>query len=154
MCVSVCVYMLQSAAAAPSPVLGNLPPGEGMPVGPVPPGFFQVCGANTNTHSEYRKYQRRSPDHVNLQCKMIKQLHVCVGTTVCSPKIDRLGSNRRNVPLFCSPSEGLCRLYIDYPSLSVKLRRPHLTPRSIFSIGISQPCFQNLMLKQPFFIPL
>uniref|UniRef100_A0A8C3AL82 Single stranded DNA binding protein 2a n=1 Tax=Cyclopterus lumpus TaxID=8103 RepID=A0A8C3AL82_CYCLU len=31
-----------SAAAAPSPVLGNLPPGEGMPVGPVPPGFFQL----------------------------------------------------------------------------------------------------------------
>uniref|UniRef100_A0A8D3CCG1 Single stranded DNA binding protein 2a n=1 Tax=Scophthalmus maximus TaxID=52904 RepID=A0A8D3CCG1_SCOMX len=30
-----------SAAAAPSPVLGNLPPGDGMPVGPVPPGFFQ-----------------------------------------------------------------------------------------------------------------
>uniref|UniRef100_A0A8C5IAP5 LisH domain-containing protein n=1 Tax=Gouania willdenowi TaxID=441366 RepID=A0A8C5IAP5_GOUWI len=30
-----------SAAAAPSPVLGNLPTGEGMPVGPVPPGFFQ-----------------------------------------------------------------------------------------------------------------
>ncbi|XP_072289116.1 single-stranded DNA-binding protein 2 isoform X2 [Eucyclogobius newberryi] len=30
-----------SAAAAPSPVLANLPPGEGMPVGPVPPGFFQ-----------------------------------------------------------------------------------------------------------------
>ncbi|KAM9360366.1 single-stranded DNA-binding protein 2 isoform 16-T16 [Symphorus nematophorus] len=33
-----------SAAAAPSPVLGNLPPGEGMPVGPVPPGFFQGLG--------------------------------------------------------------------------------------------------------------
>uniref|UniRef100_A0AAZ3RMN2 LisH domain-containing protein n=1 Tax=Oncorhynchus tshawytscha TaxID=74940 RepID=A0AAZ3RMN2_ONCTS len=30
-----------SAAAAPSPILGNLPAGEGMPVGPVPPGFFQ-----------------------------------------------------------------------------------------------------------------
>ncbi|XP_021795204.1 single-stranded DNA-binding protein 2 isoform X8 [Papio anubis] len=30
-----------SAAAAPSPVLGNIPPGDGMPVGPVPPGFFQ-----------------------------------------------------------------------------------------------------------------
>ncbi|XP_035296381.1 single-stranded DNA-binding protein 2 isoform X6 [Cricetulus griseus] len=30
-----------SAAAAPSPVLGNMPPGDGMPVGPVPPGFFQ-----------------------------------------------------------------------------------------------------------------
>ncbi|KAG7256664.1 hypothetical protein CRUP_014082 [Coryphaenoides rupestris] len=35
LCVSV------SAAAAPSPVLGSLPPGDGMPVGPVPPGFFQ-----------------------------------------------------------------------------------------------------------------
>ncbi|KAM6105263.1 single-stranded DNA-binding protein 2 isoform 3-T3 [Pterocles gutturalis] len=30
-----------SAAAAPSPVLGNIPPGDAMPVGPVPPGFFQ-----------------------------------------------------------------------------------------------------------------
>ncbi|XP_050770203.1 single-stranded DNA-binding protein 2-like isoform X16 [Gymnogyps californianus] len=30
-----------SAAAAPSPVLGNIPQGDGMPVGPVPPGFFQ-----------------------------------------------------------------------------------------------------------------
>lgn len=37
------ICLFQSAAAAPSPVLGNLPPGEGMPVGPVPPGFFQVC---------------------------------------------------------------------------------------------------------------
>lgn len=36
------LYSLQSAAAAPSPVLGNMPPGDGMPVGPVPPGFFQV----------------------------------------------------------------------------------------------------------------
>uniref|UniRef100_A0A8D0FFC3 Single stranded DNA binding protein 2 n=1 Tax=Strix occidentalis caurina TaxID=311401 RepID=A0A8D0FFC3_STROC len=39
-----CLFSLcsfQSAAAAPSPVLGNIPPGDGMPVGPVPPGFFQ-----------------------------------------------------------------------------------------------------------------
>ncbi|XP_068280435.1 single-stranded DNA-binding protein 2-like isoform X15 [Nyctibius grandis] len=33
-----------SAAAAPSPVLGNIPSGDGMPVGPVPPGFFQALG--------------------------------------------------------------------------------------------------------------
>lgn len=32
-----------SAAAAPSPVLGNIPPNDGMPGGPIPPGFFQVC---------------------------------------------------------------------------------------------------------------
>ncbi|XP_072863368.1 single-stranded DNA-binding protein 3 isoform X4 [Chlorocebus sabaeus] len=31
----------QSAAAAPSPVLGNIPPNDGMPGGPIPPGFFQ-----------------------------------------------------------------------------------------------------------------
>uniref|UniRef100_A0A8C3NEJ8 Single stranded DNA binding protein 4 n=1 Tax=Geospiza parvula TaxID=87175 RepID=A0A8C3NEJ8_GEOPR len=30
-----------SAAAAPSPVMGNLPPGDGMAGGPVPPAFFQ-----------------------------------------------------------------------------------------------------------------
>ncbi|TRY83884.1 hypothetical protein DNTS_030109 [Danionella cerebrum] len=33
--------MVVSAAAAPSPVLGGMPSGEGMPVGSVPPGFFQ-----------------------------------------------------------------------------------------------------------------
>uniref|UniRef100_A0A672IUR6 Single stranded DNA binding protein 4 n=1 Tax=Salarias fasciatus TaxID=181472 RepID=A0A672IUR6_SALFA len=29
-----------SAAAAPSPVMGNMPPNDGMPGGPMPPGFF------------------------------------------------------------------------------------------------------------------
>lgn len=36
----VCVF--QSAAAAPSPVMGNMPPNDAMPGGPMPPGFFQV----------------------------------------------------------------------------------------------------------------
>ncbi|XP_047012627.2 single-stranded DNA-binding protein 3 isoform X6 [Ictalurus punctatus] len=31
----------RSAAAAPSPVMGNMPPNDGMPGGPMPPGFFQ-----------------------------------------------------------------------------------------------------------------
>uniref|UniRef100_A0AAQ4PYQ4 Single stranded DNA binding protein 3b n=1 Tax=Gasterosteus aculeatus aculeatus TaxID=481459 RepID=A0AAQ4PYQ4_GASAC len=35
-----------SAAAAPSPVMGGMPPGEGMPGGPMPPGFFQVSHPN------------------------------------------------------------------------------------------------------------
>uniref|UniRef100_A0A8D3BY09 LisH domain-containing protein n=1 Tax=Scophthalmus maximus TaxID=52904 RepID=A0A8D3BY09_SCOMX len=30
-----------SAAAAPSPVMGNMPPNDAMPGGPMPPGFFQ-----------------------------------------------------------------------------------------------------------------
>lgn len=49
LCVSLWVQPLtltslspQSAAAAPSPVLGNIPPNDGMPGGPIPPGFFQV----------------------------------------------------------------------------------------------------------------
>lgn len=38
-----CVHVFQSAAAAPSPVMGNMPPNDAMPGGPMPPGFFQVC---------------------------------------------------------------------------------------------------------------
>ncbi|XP_054252123.1 single-stranded DNA-binding protein 4 isoform X18 [Indicator indicator] len=34
-------FLSESAAAAPSPVMGNLPPGDGMPGGPMPPAFFQ-----------------------------------------------------------------------------------------------------------------
>lgn len=37
------VLVFQSAAAAPSPVMGNMPPNDAMPGGPMPPGFFQVC---------------------------------------------------------------------------------------------------------------
>eukprot|EP00079_Xenopus_tropicalis_P021543 XP_012812890.1 PREDICTED: single-stranded DNA-binding protein 2 isoform X3 [Xenopus tropicalis] len=44
----------QSAAAAPSPVLGNMPPGDGMPVGPVPPGFFQgPPGSQLSLHAQH-----------------------------------------------------------------------------------------------------
>lgn len=39
------VSVFQSAAAAPSPVMGNMPPNDGMPGGPMPPGFFQVRAA-------------------------------------------------------------------------------------------------------------
>lgn len=52
--------------------------------------------------------------------------------------------------LFCFPSEGLCRLYIDLLSLSVKLRLPRLTRRSIVSIGISLLCLQKTQTQQPF----
>nr|XP_061790783.1 single-stranded DNA-binding protein 3-like isoform X21 [Nerophis lumbriciformis] len=34
-------FLSESAAAAPSPVMGGMPPGDGMPGGPMPPGFFQ-----------------------------------------------------------------------------------------------------------------
>ena len=60
LCLTVHVCVIQSAAAAPSPVLGNLPPGEGMPVGPVPPGFFQVC---MHTHMAQEGL------HTNKTCK-------------------------------------------------------------------------------------
>ncbi|XP_053549411.1 single-stranded DNA-binding protein 3 isoform X2 [Bombina bombina] len=42
-----------SAAAAPSPVLGNIPPNDGMPGGPIPPGFFQgPPGSQPSPHSQ------------------------------------------------------------------------------------------------------
>uniref|UniRef100_A0A8C7EHL0 Single stranded DNA binding protein 3 n=1 Tax=Nothoprocta perdicaria TaxID=30464 RepID=A0A8C7EHL0_NOTPE len=42
-----------SAAAAPSPVLGNIPPNDGMPGGPIPPGFFQgPPGSQPSPHAQ------------------------------------------------------------------------------------------------------
>uniref|UniRef100_A0A672T8D6 Uncharacterized protein n=1 Tax=Sinocyclocheilus grahami TaxID=75366 RepID=A0A672T8D6_SINGR len=42
-----------SAAAAPSPVLGNMPPGDSMPGGPMPPGFFQgPPGSQPSPHTQ------------------------------------------------------------------------------------------------------
>ncbi|KAJ8357558.1 hypothetical protein SKAU_G00203520 [Synaphobranchus kaupii] len=42
-----------SAAAAPSPVLGNIPPSDGMPGGPIPPGFFQgPPGSQPSPHAQ------------------------------------------------------------------------------------------------------
>lgn len=45
----VCAFLFQSAAAAPSPVMGNMPPNDAMPGGPMPPGFFQVRPAPSVT---------------------------------------------------------------------------------------------------------
>uniref|UniRef100_A0A4W3IH65 Single stranded DNA binding protein 3b n=1 Tax=Callorhinchus milii TaxID=7868 RepID=A0A4W3IH65_CALMI len=42
-----------SAAAAPSPVLGNIPPNDGIPGGPIPPGFFQgPPGSQPSPHAQ------------------------------------------------------------------------------------------------------
>uniref|UniRef100_A0A8C9WJV9 Single stranded DNA binding protein 3a n=1 Tax=Scleropages formosus TaxID=113540 RepID=A0A8C9WJV9_SCLFO len=42
-----------SAAAAPSPVLGNIPPNDGMPGGQIPPGFFQgPPGSQPSPHAQ------------------------------------------------------------------------------------------------------
>uniref|UniRef100_A0A8C7I5Y9 Single stranded DNA binding protein 4 n=1 Tax=Oncorhynchus kisutch TaxID=8019 RepID=A0A8C7I5Y9_ONCKI len=42
-----------SAAAAPSPVMGNMPPNDGMPGGPMPPGFFQgPPGSQQSPHAQ------------------------------------------------------------------------------------------------------
>lgn len=79
-----CVCISQSAAAAPSPVLGNLPPGDGMPVGPVPPGFFQVC-EHTDTHTHTLKVRVFRP-LTNIVLNDINFTDVRIYSCSCSSK--------------------------------------------------------------------
>uniref|UniRef100_A0A3B5LM22 Single stranded DNA binding protein 3b n=1 Tax=Xiphophorus couchianus TaxID=32473 RepID=A0A3B5LM22_9TELE len=60
-----------SAAAAPSPVMGGMPPGEGMPGGPMPPGFFQVnpwrrtwSSSHVAQHGSYTTTRYRFAPHL------------------------------------------------------------------------------------------
>ncbi|KAJ8278883.1 hypothetical protein COCON_G00059490 [Conger conger] len=43
---------IRSAAAAPSPVMGNMPPNDGMPGGPIPPASFRDTERNEKASSE------------------------------------------------------------------------------------------------------
>jgi hypothetical protein len=47
--------LFQNAGPAPSP-LGQMPPNDGLPGGPMPPGFFPV---STDTHTAYGKQIQR-----------------------------------------------------------------------------------------------
>lgn len=51
-----------SAAAAPSPVLGSMTPGEGPPGVPLPPGFFQgPPGSQPTQHSQTPRHNPNNP---------------------------------------------------------------------------------------------
>uniref|UniRef100_A0A8C1P8N1 Zgc:110158 n=1 Tax=Cyprinus carpio TaxID=7962 RepID=A0A8C1P8N1_CYPCA len=51
-----------SAAAAPSPVMGNMPPNDGMPGGPMPPGFFQgPPGSQPSPHAQPPPHNASNP---------------------------------------------------------------------------------------------
>uniref|UniRef100_A0A8C1Y595 Zgc:110158 n=1 Tax=Cyprinus carpio TaxID=7962 RepID=A0A8C1Y595_CYPCA len=51
-----------SAAAAPSPVMGNMPPNDGMPGGPMPPGFFQgPPGSQPSPHAQPPPHNATNP---------------------------------------------------------------------------------------------
>uniref|UniRef100_A0AAY4AQU6 LisH domain-containing protein n=1 Tax=Denticeps clupeoides TaxID=299321 RepID=A0AAY4AQU6_9TELE len=51
-----------SAAAAPSPVMGNMPPNDGMPGGPMPPGFFQgPPGSQQSPHAQPPPHNPSNP---------------------------------------------------------------------------------------------
>lgn len=77
----------QSAAAAPSPVLGNLPPGDGMPGGPMPPGFFQVslCAAPliTGVHRPSDSESQTTGYRLHLPSLLFTPKHTCTHT--CHP---------------------------------------------------------------------
>uniref|UniRef100_A0A7N6AXY2 LisH domain-containing protein n=1 Tax=Anabas testudineus TaxID=64144 RepID=A0A7N6AXY2_ANATE len=51
-----------SAAAAPSPVMGNMPPNDTMPGGPMPPGFFQgPPGSQQSPHAQPPPHNPSNP---------------------------------------------------------------------------------------------
>uniref|UniRef100_W5MEG5 Single stranded DNA binding protein 4 n=1 Tax=Lepisosteus oculatus TaxID=7918 RepID=W5MEG5_LEPOC len=51
-----------SAAAAPSPVMGNMPPSDGMPGGPMPPSFFQgPPGSQPSPHAQPPPHNPSNP---------------------------------------------------------------------------------------------
>uniref|UniRef100_A0A672IV87 Uncharacterized protein n=1 Tax=Salarias fasciatus TaxID=181472 RepID=A0A672IV87_SALFA len=51
-----------SAAAAPSPVMGNMPPNDAMPGGPMPPGFFQAPpGSQQSPHAQPPPHNPSNP---------------------------------------------------------------------------------------------
>uniref|UniRef100_A0A672IXE6 Single stranded DNA binding protein 4 n=1 Tax=Salarias fasciatus TaxID=181472 RepID=A0A672IXE6_SALFA len=51
-----------SAAAAPSPVMGNMPPNDGMPGGPMPPGFFPgPPGSQPSPHTQPPPHNPSNP---------------------------------------------------------------------------------------------
>ncbi|TWW71903.1 Single-stranded DNA-binding protein 2 [Takifugu flavidus] len=52
----------ESAAAAPSPVMGNMPPNDAMPGGPMPPGFFQgPPGSQQSPHAQPPPHNPSNP---------------------------------------------------------------------------------------------
>ncbi|XP_025922897.1 single-stranded DNA-binding protein 4, partial [Apteryx rowi] len=52
----------QSAAAAPSPVMGNMPPSDGLPGAPMPPGFFQgPPGSQPSPHAQPPPHNPSAP---------------------------------------------------------------------------------------------
>uniref|UniRef100_A0A8C6UFS8 Single stranded DNA binding protein 3b n=1 Tax=Neogobius melanostomus TaxID=47308 RepID=A0A8C6UFS8_9GOBI len=59
-----------SAAAAPSPVMGGMPPGEGMPGGPMPPGFFQ-----RSPHSTWQPGKLNSPHLMHFSVTFVLMLN-------------------------------------------------------------------------------
>uniref|UniRef100_A0A3Q2CC37 Single stranded DNA binding protein 3b n=1 Tax=Cyprinodon variegatus TaxID=28743 RepID=A0A3Q2CC37_CYPVA len=58
-----------SAAAAPSPVMGGMPPGEGMPGGPMPPGFFQTPGGGPGPHPMLPNMDPTRPQGADCSCQ-------------------------------------------------------------------------------------
>lgn len=102
----------QSAAAAPSPVLGNIPPNDGMPGGPIPPGFFQVrAGPGPCAGQAGRTGQESSLVCHGLNTVALCWLRPCTLTLSTSPKaaegkkaLGKVSPSRHAVAVpFCPP---------------------------------------------------
>lgn len=148
-CARVCVCLFQSAAAAPSPVLGNLPPGEGMPVGPVPPGFFQVY-----THLHLRSLthtalDKRGTGKIMARCSPLGLLsyyeswHITAVSFICKYLIHVAGPQKLTQAIFTYVY--ICiYLYVVAPLCYSKQRETSLTGE----INLSQTKHTHAALSQ------
>lgn len=100
------VFVFQSAAAAPSPVMGNMPPNDAMPGGPMPPGFFQVWF--TLCHH---------PVHSSIYSSL--RIHSYLSTSVCWSSISDTSNTNRiysrqylHVPCILPSAQGKAVLHL------------------------------------------
>lgn len=113
-CTDLLVLSPQSAAAAPSPVLGNIPPNDGMPGGPIPPGFFQVrAGLGPCAGQAGRRGQESGSVCHGLNTVALCWLRPC---TLTSPTSPEAAEGRKGVSLRAGHG---CALL--YPGASVEL---------------------------------
>uniref|UniRef100_A0A8C1MVY9 Single-stranded DNA-binding protein 3-like n=1 Tax=Cyprinus carpio TaxID=7962 RepID=A0A8C1MVY9_CYPCA len=135
-----------SAAAAPSPVLGNMPPGDGMPGGPMPPGFFQMLKCVPTLFQPPGGVPAAQPMLPNMDPRLqgpMQRMNVPRGMGPMGPGPQSFGGGMR--PPHNSMGPGMPGLNSDfhrcqnYPRLCLKQNIDCLTDHAEISIPLMKP---------------